>query len=198
MIRVREVIVVEGRYDKNTLSQVIDATVIQTDGFGLFSDREKLELLRTLAKIRGVVVLTDSDSAGFLIRNHIKSAISEGIVLHAFIPDIPGRERRKRYASKEGLLGVEGMQPEVIVEALRRAGATFGDCAEGIPERRQITKADFYALGLSGADSETRRTLLKKELGLPARLTANGLIDVLNVMYNRFEFMELASSLLKE
>lgn len=198
MISVREVIVVEGRYDKNTLSQVVDATIMQTDGFGLFSDREKLGLLRALAKKRGIIVLTDSDSAGFLIRNHIKSAVSEGVVLHAYIPDIAGRERRKKSASKEGLLGVEGMRPEVIIEALRRAGATFGDNDGAVLQHKTITKADFYTLGLAGADSGARRAALKKKLGLPLRLTANGLLDVINVMYDRDEFIKLAENLPNE
>ena len=125
MIKVKEVIVCEGRYDKDTLSQVFDAVIIETGGFGVFNDREKLALLRRLAEARGLVILTDSDGAGFQIRGYLKGAIDPKLVKHAYIPDIPGRERRKKTASKAGTLGVEGMRPEVLVEALRRAGATF-------------------------------------------------------------------------
>ena len=194
MICVKEVIVVEGRYDRNTLSQVFDAVIVETSGFGVFNDREKLALLRRLAEARGLVVLTDSDGAGFVIRNFLKGAIDPALVKQAYIPDIAGRERRKRAPSKEGKLGVEGMKPEVLIEALRRAGATLGGEE---PARRAggITKATLYELGLSGGpgSAEKRRALLK-ELDLPEKLSANALLDVLNALYTEAELREITGS----
>ena len=194
MISVKEVIVVEGRYDRNTLSQVFDAVIVETSGFGVFNDREKLALLRRLAEARGLVVLTDSDGAGFVIRNFLKGAIDPALVKQAYIPDIAGRERRKRAPSKEGKLGVEGMKPEVLIEALRRAGATLGGEE---PARRAggITKATLYELGLSGGpgSAEKRRALLK-ELDLPEKLGANALLDVLNALYTEAELREITGS----
>ena len=194
MIPVKEVIVVEGRYDKNTLSQIFDAVIVETSGFGVFNDREKLALLRRLAEARGLVVLTDSDGAGFVIRNFLKGAIDPALVKQAYIPDIAGRERRKRAPSKEGKLGVEGMKPEVLIEALRRAGATLGGEE---PARRAggITKATLYELGLSGGpgSAEKRRALLK-ELDLPEKLSANALLDVLNALYTEAELREITGS----
>ena len=162
MIKIREAIVVEGRYDKNTLSQIVDAPILETSGFGIFKDKEQLSLLRKVAQQRGLIVFTDSDGAGFVIRNHLKSAIEPQYLKHAYIPDILGKERRKATAGKEGKLGVEGMRPDVIVEALRRAGATFED--EAIHTPRNITKQDLAELGLSGGkdSSEKRKKLLKK------------------------------------
>lgn len=194
MISVKEVIVVEGRYDRNTLSQVFDAVIVETSGFGVFNDREKLALLRRLAEARGLVVLTDSDGAGFVIRNFLKGSIDPALVKQAYIPDIAGRERRKRAPSKEGKLGVEGMKPEVLIEALRRAGATLGGEE---PARRAggITKATLYELGLSGGpgSAEKRRALLK-ELDLPEKLSANALLDVLNALYTEAELREITGS----
>lgn len=194
MISVKEVIVVEGRYDRNTLSQVFDAVIVETSGFGVFNDREKLALLRRLAEARGLVVLTDSDGAGFVIRNFLKGAIDPALVKQAYIPDIAGRERRKRAPSKEGKLGVEGMKPEALIEALRRAGATLGGEE---PARRAggITKATLYELGLSGGpgSAEKRRALLK-ELDLPEKLSANALLDVLNALYTEAELREITGS----
>ncbi len=194
MISVKEVIVVEGRYDRNTLSQVFDAVIVETSGFGVFNDREKLALLRRLAEARGLVVLTDSDGAGFVIRNFLKGAIDPALVKQAYIPDIAGRERRKRAPSKEGKLGVEGMKPEVLIEALRRAGATLGGEE---PARRAggITKATLYELDLSGGpgSAEKRRALLK-ELDLPEKLSANALLDVLNALYTEAELGEITGS----
>lgn len=184
MISVKEVIVVEGRYDKNTLSQVFDAVIVETSGFGLFKDGEKLALLRRLAEKRGLVVLTDSDGAGFVIRNYIKGAIDPALVKMAYIPDVPGKERRKSSPSKEGKLGVEGMSAEVLIAALRRAGATLS--GETATHRTGgITKATLYELGLSGRpDSAARRRELLKKLDLPEKLGANALLDVLNALYD--------------
>ena len=179
--QVREVILVEGKYDKNTLAQVVDATIVTTDGFGIFSDRERLAFFRRLARQRGLILLTDSDGAGFVIRNFLKGAIDKECLKQAYIPDIAGKERRKRRAGKEGKLGVEGMDASVLLEALRRAGATI-DGAE-TPCRREITKQDLYELGLSGGkDSAARRAQLMRHLSLPRRMSANALLDALNVL----------------
>lgn len=191
MQRIKEVIVVEGRYDKNTLSQVVDAVIIETGGFGIFNDREKRALLKKLAESRGLILMTDSDGAGFLIRNHLKGCIDPGLIKNAYIPDVYGKERRKAKGSREGKLGVEGMRPEVLLEALKRAGATFEGDSGGQPEGR-ISKADLYKKGLSGgAGSAARRQALLSRLDLPARLTADGLLDVLNATMSREEFLAL-------
>ena len=191
MIKVREVIVVEGRYDKNALSQVVDAVILETAGFGIFKDKQKQKLLRTLAETRGLIVLTDPDGAGFVIRSFLKGGTEPGTVKHAYVPDIYGKERRKRAPSREGKLGVEGMRPQVLLEALRRAGASF-EGAEDTPPTPPITKADLYARGYSGGEgsAEKRRELLAR-LDLPERLTTNGLLDVLNALMSREEFYRL-------
>lgn len=186
MKKIREVIVVEGRYDKNTLSQVVDAAVVTLGGFSVFNDKEKLAFLRRLAEKQGLIVLTDSDGAGFVIRNYLKGALPKDKVKQAYIPDIRGKERRKRAPGREGKLGVEGMKPDVLLEALRRAGATFLDEAgEAQPEKAALTKADLFELGLTGGpDSAAKRQTLLKRLGLPERLTANGLLEALNLLYD--------------
>lgn len=191
MKRIKEVIVVEGRYDKNTISQVVDAVVVTLGGFAVFNDREKLAFLRRLAEKQGLIILTDSDGAGFLLRNYLKGALPKDRVKQAYIPDVKGKERRKRKGGKEGKLGVEGMTPAVLLEALRRAGATFED--EAPPELREsLTKADLFAMGLSGGEgsAERRRRLLKR-LDLPEHLTANGLLEALNLLFSREELEAL-------
>lgn len=191
MHSVREVIVVEGRYDKNALSQVVDAVIIETSGFGIFNDAEKRKLLQTMAEARGLIVLTDSDGAGFVIRNYIKGCVDPKLVKHAYIPDIYGKERRKSAPSREGKLGVEGMKPQVLLDALIRAGVTFDDEENKKPAPR-ISKADMYARGLSGREgSAEKRARLIKKLGLPERLTADGLLDVLNATMSREEFLSI-------
>ena len=187
MRKIREVIVVEGRYDKNTISQVVEATVVTLGGFSVFNDKEKLAFLRRLAEERGLIVLTDSDGAGFVIRNYLKGALPKDRVKQAYIPDIHGKERRKRHAGKEGKLGVEGMKPEVLLAALERAGATFLDGEGGsAPVKEPITKADLFALGLTGGpDSAAKRQVLLKRLDLPEHLTANGMLEALNLLYDR-------------
>lgn len=191
MHSVREVIVVEGRYDKNALSQVVDAVIIETSGFGIFNDAEKRKLLQTMAEARGLIVLTDSDGAGFVIRNYIKGCVDPKLVKHAYIPDIYGKERRKSAPSREGKLGVEGMKPQVLLDALIRAGATFDD-EENKKTAPRINKADMYARGLSGREgSAEKRAQLIKQLGLPERLTADGLLDVLNATMSREEFLSI-------
>ncbi len=197
MRKVKEVIVVEGRYDKNALSQVVDATVITLGGFSVFNDKEKLAFLRRLAEKQGLIVLTDSDGAGFVIRNYLKGALPKELVKQAYIPDVHGKERRKRTPGKEGKLGVEGMKPDVLLAALERAGATFLDREmETAPVGEAITKADLFALGLTGGlDSVSRRQALLKKLDLPEHLTANGMLEALNLLYGRETFLELAEEL---
>ena len=193
MRKIKEVIVVEGRYDKNALSQVVDATVITLGGFSVFNDKEKLAFLRRLAEKQGLIVLTDSDGAGFVIRNYLKGALPRELVKQAYIPDIYGKERRKRAPGKEGKLGVEGMKPDVLLSALERAGATFLD-GEGEENRKgdPITKADLFVLGLTGGkDSAAKRQALLRKLDLPEHLTANGLLEALNLLYGREEFFSL-------
>ena len=189
MIRIREAILVEGRYDVNTVRQVVDTVVLESGGFRIFNDKEQLKLLRRIASTRGLIVLTDSDGAGFVIRNYLKGALPVGSVKQAYIPDIAGKERRKRHASKEGKLGVEGMRPETIVQALRRAGATFADETAGEQQRPAlITKADLFAWGLSGGpDSARRRAAVLRALDLPSHMTANALLEFINAVGTREE-----------
>ena len=197
MVKIREAIVVEGRYDKNTLSQIVDAPILETSGFGIMKDKAQLSLLRQVAKTRGLIVFTDSDGAGFVIRNFLKSAIDPAWLKHAYIPDIPGKERRKTAPGKEGKLGVEGMRPEVILEALRRAGATV----EGETSicTASITKQDMMVLGLSGgANSTAKRLALMKKLSLPAHMSANALLQALNLLVTPRELETLVASLENE
>ena len=195
MLHIREAIVVEGRYDKNTLSQVVDTLILETGGFQIFKDQEKMALLDRAARRRGLIVLTDSDGAGFVIRNRIKGTIPARYLKHAYIPDIYGKERRKRQPGREGKLGVEGMPPQVLEQVLRRAGAVFLE--EDAPEGRSgppLTKADLFAAGLSGGpgSAEKRQALLRR-LELPERMSANALLEALNILYSREEFLEKAA-----
>lgn len=191
MLKIREAIVVEGRYDKNTLAQIVDAPILETKGFGLFKDPKQLELLRSVAKKRGLIVLTDSDGAGFVIRNHIRSAIAAKYLKHAYIPDVAGKEKRKAAPGKEGKLGVEGMSPEVLLAALKNAGATI----EGESSARgndQITKQDFVEFGLSGGlNASERRKRLQYRLHLPEHMSANALLQALNLLLSREELAEI-------
>ena len=190
MVKIKEAIVVEGRYDKNTLSQIVDAPILETAGFGIFKDKQQMALLRRVAETRGLIVFTDSDGAGFVIRNHIKSAIPSRYLKHAYIPDIYGKERRKAAPGKEGKLGVEGMTPEVIVDALRRAGATLE--GEAAAPANQITKQDLMELGLSGgADASAKRLALLKKLGFPEHMSANAMLQALNLLYSLDELKDL-------
>ena len=187
MIKLRQAIVVEGRYDKNTLSQLVDAPIFETNGFGVMKDREMLEFLRRVAQTRGLIILTDSDGAGFVIRNFLKGALPKDKVLHAYIPDIYGKERRKTHAGKEGKLGVEGMTPEILLSALRNAGAQT-EQTDAPTER--ITKTDLFLAGLSGGvGSAEKRAKLQKELRLPAHLGASAFLDALNLLMSREEFL---------
>lgn len=189
MIRIREVLVVEGKYDKNTLKQVVDATVMTTSGFSIFKDKKMLELLKKAANERGLIILTDSDGAGFVIRNFLKGVIPASNLKHAYIPDIYGKEKRKAAPSAEGKLGVEGMRPQVIENALRQAGATIE--GESKQPRGEITRTDLYLAGLSGQkDSRKKRRQLLHRLGLPEHLSTGGLMDALNLIMTRDEFFQ--------
>ena len=188
MIKLKQAVVVEGRYDKNTLSQLIDAPIFETGGFGIMKNRALLDFLRSVAEKRGLIILTDSDGAGFVIRNYLKGALPKDRVLHAYIPDICGKERRKDHPGKEGKLGVEGMRPEVLLEALKNAGAE----AENInAPSRPITKTDLFLTGFSGGkESAKKRNMLQKELHLPEHLGSNAFLDAVNLMMSREEFLE--------
>jgi len=198
MIRVKEVIVVEGRYDTARLRSVVDALIVETNGFGIFKDKERMAFLRRLAGERGLLILTDSDSAGFVIRNHLSSAIPPEQIKQAFIPPIPGKERRKTAPSKEGLLGVEGVDGAVIEAALRRAGATVLDEPAPIA-KTPVTTVDFYEAGLTGRpDSATRRQRLLQLLGLPSYLSASRLREVINTALGREAFEEALRELIQK
>ena len=194
MLRIKEAIVVEGRYDKNTLSQIVDAPILETSGFGIFRDKDQMSLLRRVAEQRGLIVFTDSDGAGFVIRNHIKSAIPGKYLKHAYIPDVYGKEKRKAAPGKEGKLGVEGLPPETLLEALRKAGATIE--GEDSPGNKGITKQDLMARGLSGgANAGAKRQRLLKKLGLPERMSANAMLQALNLLYTPEELDLILESL---
>ena len=196
MVKIREAIVVEGRYDKNTLSQIVDAPILETSGFGIFKNKEQMALLRQVAQKRGLIVFTDSDGAGFVIRNHLKSAIDPKYLKHAYIPDIYGKERRKASPGKEGKLGVEGMRPEIIMDCLRRAGATF-EGEETVSGASQITKADLMDLGLYGPGSNERRTKLISKLKFPEKISTNGFLQAVNLLYTLEELTTIMDSLEK-
>ncbi len=193
MISVRETIIVEGKYDKNKLKQIVNAQVIETSGFGIFKDGEKRELLRRLGQKHGLIVLTDSDSAGFVIRNHLRGILPKELVKHAYIPRIEGKERRKPQKSKEGILGVEGVDSEIIIEALRKAGATIenGEGAETVKEA-EITKTDMYEDGLSGGkESALLRSKLAERLGFPRGMSSNALLEAMNLLIGREEYKRI-------
>ena len=197
MVKIKEAIVVEGRYDKNTLSQIVDAPILETAGFGIFKNKEQMALLRKVAEIRGLIVFTDSDGAGFVIRNHLKSAIPAKFLKHAYIPDIYGKEKRKAAPGKEGKLGVEGMKRDVILDSLRRAGATFeGEEPDG--GNREITKADLMDLGLYGPGSNEKRAALIKKLHFPERISTNGFLQAVNLCYSLEELTGIVETLEKD
>jgi len=194
MVKIKEAILVEGRYDKNTLSQIVDAPILETSGFGIFKDKKQMALLRQVAEKRGLIVFTDSDGAGFVIRNHVKSAIPGNYLKHAYIPDILGKERRKAAPGKEGKLGVEGMSREIILESLRRAGATIE--GESSTPSGEITKQHFMELGLSGGpDASAKRLALLKKLNLPEHMSANAMLQALNLLYSKDELTNLVEGL---
>lgn len=194
MVKIRQAIVVEGRYDKNTLSQIVDAPILETSGFQIMHDKENLQLLRRVAKTRGLIVFTDSDGAGFVIRNYLKSAIEPQYLHHAYIPDVYGKEKRKSAPGKEGKLGVEGMPPDVILECLRRAGADFGT-EESVPALA-ITKQDLMDLRLSGGkESSFLRKKLLKKLNFPEHMSSNAMLQALNLLYSLEELQNIMMEL---
>lgn len=188
MIKLQQAVVVEGRYDKNTLSQLVDAPIFETRGFGIMKDRELLAFLRQVAESRGLIILTDSDGAGFVIRNYLKGALPKENVFHAYIPDVYGKERRKVHGGKEGKLGVEGMPPEVLLEAFEKAGIKPLEAAS---LQDKITKTDLFLAGLSGgAGCQARRKALQTELSLPEHLGSNAFLEALNLLLSREEFLK--------
>lgn len=187
MIKLKQAVIVEGKYDKIKLKSIIDAPIITTDGFGIFKNREKMALIKSLAQKRGIIIMTDSDSAGFMIRKKICGSVNSGRILNVYIPDIFGKERRKAHSSKEGKLGVEGVPKDVILTALKRAGVTS---TESVKSGGEITKADLFELGLSGRpNSAQKRLALLKSLNLPENMTANSLLEVLNIFFTKEEFL---------
>ena len=197
-LKLRQAIVVEGKYDQNTLRQLVDTAIFTTNGFTGMKDPALLRLLQQAAQTTGLIILTDSDGAGCHIRNTLKRALPETGVLHAYIPALPGKEKRKTAPGKEGLLGVEGMTPEILLKALRNAGAEFADGSTPPPAREPITKQDLFALGLSGGpESAKKRAALLKALSLPAHMSANALLQALNVLFSREEFFTQARRLLE-
>ncbi|MDF2685841.1 MAG: hypothetical protein K0S55_1022 [Clostridia bacterium] len=192
-MKIKEVIIVEGKYDRQALENIVDATILETGGFRIFKQAEQTSFLRQLAEKRGIVILTDSDRAGFAIRNHICGSIDKKYIKNAYVPNLNGKERRKKSPSKEGILGVEGMSPEILVNALIRAGVNINnnDSEKNteIQKTRKITKADLYEDGLCGRDNsvEKRISLLKK-LNLPSNLSATKFLDVLNILYTYDEY----------
>lgn len=194
MIKIKQAVIVEGKYDKIKLSSLIDGVIIPTNGFGIFKDKEMMSVIRRLASTCGIVIMTDSDSAGFLIRNHILGSVKDGKIYNAYIPDILGKEKRKAAPSCEGKLGVEGMSGEIVLEALRKAGVT--DSGETEEMARRITKTDLYLNGLSGSpDCQKRRKALLEKLDLPERLTTNAMLDVLNILLSFEEYEKLVSEI---
>ncbi|MGN0501072.1 MAG: toprim domain-containing protein [Ruminococcus sp.] len=195
MLKIKEAIIVEGRYDKIKLKNLVDTAIIETNGFRVFSDKEKQSLIRRIADTRGILVFTDSDSAGFVIRNFLRGTVDKSKIKHCYIPQINGKEKRKAHTSKEGFLGVEGVSEEVIVEAIRKSGATIiGEEQENA--REEVTKADLYRLGLTGREnSEKLRKALLKYLGMPSYLTANAMLSAINCLYSLEELRKIVDEL---
>ena len=194
LLKVKQAIIVEGKYDKIKLSSIIDGIIIQTDGYGIFKDKEKLDLIRFYANNTGIIILTDSDSAGFKIRNYIKGAIGEGNIINVYTPDIFGKEKRKVKQSAEGKLGVEGLDVDTILQAFKNANITDVSLQDAPSEK--ITHTDLYTLGLSGnPNSKNLRKRLLKKLKLPERLTTNGLLEVLNTMYSLEQLEDILKSI---
>ena len=191
MLHLEQAVIVEGKYDKIKLNSIIDGVIITTNGFSVIKDKEKIELIRYFAKKKGIIILTDSDSAGFKIRNYIKGAVQEGKITNVYIPDIFGKEKRKTAPSKEGKLGVEGIDKEILLKAFEKAGILSSETSE---KRDPITKIDLYEAGLTGGknSSEKRKAVLKR-LDMPQLLTTNSMLEILNTMMSREEFMRFAA-----
>lgn len=199
MIKLKQAVVVEGKYDKIKLSSIIDAPIIVTNGFSIFKDKEKLDYIKEVAKKRGIVIMTDSDNAGFMIRNRILNAVGKDAeVINVYIPDVFGKEKRKKSASAEGKLGVEGIDTEVLRETLARFGVTSIESEES-SDGKEITKTDLFALGLSGGEnSESKRKTLLKRLDLPQNMTANSMLDALNIFLSYSEFKNICEDLFEK
>ncbi len=193
MLHLEQAVIVEGKYDKIKLSSVVDAVIITTNGFSVIKDKEKLEIIRFFAKNKGIIILTDSDSAGFKIRNFLKGAISDGKITNVYIPDIFGKEKRKAAPSKEGKIGVEGIDTQILLEAFRKAGVISN---EADSEREPVTKLDLFEAGLSGGNnSAEKRSELLKYLGMPELMTTNAMLEIINTMMSRDEFMKITAKL---
>ena len=192
MIKLRQPVIVEGKYDKITLQNVVDALIISTDGFGIFKNKEKRDMIRQLAEKNGIIIMTDSDSAGNMIRAHIKNIVGESKIINVYVPVLKGKEKRKNAPSKEGILGVEGMSRDIIIDALQKSGVV-GE--EKVLSGKKITKTDLFCMGLSGGEnsSQKRKELLKK-LSLPQSLSPNAMLDILNTLYTYEEFCEVAEN----
>lgn len=193
MLHLEQAVIVEGKYDKIKLSSVVDAVIITTNGFSVIKDKEKLEIIRFFAKNKGIIILTDSDSAGFKIRNFLKGAISDGKITNVYIPDIFGKEKRKAVPSKEGKIGVEGIDTQILLEAFRKAGVIS---TEADSRREPVTKLDLFEVGLSGgSNSAEKRSELLKYLGMPELMTTNAMLEIINTMMPRDEFMKITANL---
>lgn len=189
MLHLEQAVIVEGKYDKIKLSSVIDAVIITTNGFSVIKDKEKLEIIRFFARNKGIIILTDSDSAGFKIRNFLKGAISDGKITNVYIPDILGKEKRKAAPSKEGKLGVEGIDTKILLEAFSKAGVISAEADEN---KDPVTKLDLYEAGLTGGtNSAEKRSELLKYLGMPELMTTNALLEIINTMMSRSEFFDI-------
>lgn len=192
MIKLDQVIVVEGKYDKIKVGQIFDTEIITTDGFGIFKNDKKLEYMRRVAQKRGIIILTDSDGAGLVIRNHLKSVLNDENIYYAYIPQLEGKERRKAHPGKEGLLGVEGVKDDVIIKAVMSCGIKPAQ----EEQKERLTKGDMFDLGLSGGQgSAEKRKRLAKSLDLPDNISANSLLDALNILCTKDEIIKLLKSI---
>lgn len=195
MIKLKQTVIVEGRYDKAKLSSILDAPILETGGFRIYKDKERLELIRTVAQKTGIIILTDSDTAGFQIRSFLSGAIDPALVTHVYIPDVYGKEHRKEKPSAEGKLGVEGIPKEVLLKAFERAGVLCEESEPAQAQRRKISKTDLYLAGLSGREnSVARKAALLKKLDLPEHLSSNSLVSMLNVMFTYEEFIQIVAN----
>lgn len=195
MLKIKEAVIVEGKYDKQRLSEFIDAPIVTTSGFRVFKDKEKQQLIRKLAQDRGLVIMTDSDSAGFVIRNFLRGIVPDAQIKHCYIPQIKGKEKRKDSPSKEGLLGVEGLSAEILEDALVKSGVDVGQ-GSSTEKKDILTKSDLFEMGLSGRENSAElRQKLMSELGLPTYLSANALLEVINSLYSKAEILDKLKSM---
>jgi len=197
MIKLKQAVIVEGKYDKIKLSAIVDATIIETGGFRIFSNKETVQLIKTLAKTCGIIIMTDSDFAGFKIRNHLKDIVKDGEIYNAYLPDVVGKEKRKAKASKEGLLGVEGFSSEEILKSLENAGVLGPKISDDITDK--IEKYDLYVLGLSGTpNSQHKREIISNKLSIPVHLSPSSLLCVLNTLISKEELYDLVNNMFND